>query len=52
MHMHPASTRSAVVIALTACAIVIAGSLMSVLVTAISNWLTAASYVVPPGSAF
>lgn len=50
--MRHASTRSIAVIILTGCAIALAGSLMSILVTAISNWLTGSGYVVTPGGAF
>ena len=50
--MRHASARSIVTIVLTACAIVVAGSLMSILVTAVSNWLTGSGYVITPGGAF
>ena len=49
--MHHANARSIAVIVLTGCAMAFAGSLMSILVTAISNWLTG-SGVVTPGGAF
>jgi hypothetical protein len=44
--------RSIAAMAILACAIAVAGCLMSILCTAISAWLTGSGYVVTPGGAF
>jgi len=47
-----AKRRSILTIVLMACLIAIAGSLVSILCTAISAWLTGSGYVVTPGGRF
>jgi hypothetical protein len=48
----PARTRSILTIVLIACLILVAGSLISILCTAIAEWLTGSGYVVTPGRPF
>jgi len=48
----PVKTRSILTIVLIASAIVIAGSLISIVCTAIAAWLTGSGYVVAPGRPF
>jgi hypothetical protein len=47
-----AKTRSTLTIVLIACLIAIAGSVISILCSAISAWLTGSGYVVAPGGRF
>ncbi|PYR25797.1 MAG: hypothetical protein DMF92_19885 [Acidobacteria bacterium] len=47
-----AKARSIRTIVLVACLIAIAGSLISILCTAIAAWLTGSGYVVTPGGRF
>ena len=49
MRLNP---RSIAEVALLAFALAIGGSLMSILCTAVSAWLTGSGYVVTPGGAF